>query len=86
MNLCSDCKEDFGSVSSFDAHRIGKHAYTYEQGLNMIPAVKDGRRCLSIEEMIDIEWHQDSRGAWRQPAADPDALLRLRDARRAAES
>lgn len=51
MNLCTSCGVDFGSVKAFDAHRIGKHGYTFKEGLYMDPPREDGRRCLDEEEM-----------------------------------
>jgi|SRR5579862_275311 len=63
--LCPSCSEDFASEAAFDTHRIGKHAYTFEEGLRDSPprgwkpspkdpvwtARQDGRRCLTVEEM-----------------------------------
>ena len=46
MNLCRTCGEDFGSVRAFDAHRLGRHEYLYSD------EQPDGRRCLSVEEML----------------------------------
>lgn len=51
MNLCTSCKLDFGSVSAFDAHRVGRHEYLYREGLDFDPPVYDGRRCLDEEEI-----------------------------------
>ena len=52
MNLCRSCGEDFGSVTAFDAHRVGKHTYTFAEGLKMEPPREDGRRCLAVDEML----------------------------------
>jgi hypothetical protein len=30
---------------------VGKHAYTYEEGLKTDPPREDGRRCLSVAEL-----------------------------------
>ena len=49
MNLCRTCGHDFASVRAFDAHRIGRHAYTQAEGLALDPPRKDGRRCLSAD-------------------------------------
>ena len=68
MNWCSGCREDFGSVSAFDAHRVGKHAYTYLEGLDMTPSREDGRRCLDEVELAGLGWRRDSNGRWRTPA------------------
>lgn len=59
MNLCRSCGEDFGSVSAFDAHRIGKHDYLYSD------EHPDGRRCLSVEEMESSErFTRNGRDRW----------------------
>ena len=69
MNLCTSCKEDFSSVPSFDAHRIGVHDYLYAEGLNMTPPREDGRRCLDSEEMETAGWTLDRYGRWVAPGA-----------------
>lgn len=74
MNYCRSCQQDFGSVSAFDAHRTGKHAYTLSEGLRQEPPVEDGRRCLNRNELSDLGWKQDQRGRWRTPA-DTNRLL-----------
>lgn len=51
MNLCGSCRLDFGSVAAFDAHRIGRHEYTFKEGLYLDPPREDGRRCLDEEEI-----------------------------------
>jgi hypothetical protein len=53
VNLCAACGQDFGSVELFDRHRVGRHAYTFSEGLAMAPAREDGRRCLDEQEMQD---------------------------------
>lgn len=37
MNLCRTCGHDFASIRAFDAHRIGRHAYTEAEGLELRP-------------------------------------------------
>ncbi len=75
MNECSGCRENFGSVEAFDAHRVGVHAYTFEEGLSLEPARFDGRRCLSVDEMtsgvseegVDLRvgrFVSNKRGSW----------------------
>jgi hypothetical protein len=64
VNLCRACGQDFGSVSAFDAHRVGKHAYTYDEGMGMDPPRTDGRRCLSVEEMEAAQFVRNARGRW----------------------
>ncbi len=64
MNVCGACGLDFSSVKSFDAHRVGKHAYTYSEGIRMDPMREDGRRCLRVEELEDAGMAQDARGRW----------------------
>jgi hypothetical protein len=71
LNLCVTCGLDFGSVSAFDAHRVGKHAYTFIEGMRMDPPREDGRRCLSLDELQERGWAEDSRGRWRAPTREP---------------
>jgi hypothetical protein len=77
VNLCRACREDFGSTSAFDAHRVGKHAYTYRDGLGMDPSREDGRRCLDAEELERAGWHRDKQGRWRQPMRNTAGLLAM---------
>ena len=70
-NECGACGLDFGSVNAFDAHRVGKHEYTYSQGLKLDPPQEDGRRCLDLDELETRllrdgtrEFAQNSRGQW----------------------
>ena len=73
MNLCRSCREDFGSVAAFDAHRVGKHAYLYSA------EHPDGRRCLSIEEIErDPYFVSNDRGRWSL-AADLERARELRE-------
>jgi len=64
MNLCCTCKADFASVSAFDKHRVGKHAYLYTEGLEMDPPRDDGRRCMDADEMRAAGIERDDRGRW----------------------
>jgi len=73
-NLCSPCEQDFASVTLFDAHRIGTHAYTYSEGVAMEPMREDGRRCLNTAEMRAKGWALDDRGRWSDPAAIASTL------------
>lgn len=66
MNLCRSCGEKFGSVSAFDRHRVGKHAFTFTEGLRMDPPREDWRRCLDTDELALAGWNRDSYGRWRQ--------------------
>jgi hypothetical protein len=68
VNLCRSCGEDFGSAGLFDRHRIGKHAYTFGEGLRMDPPREDGRRCLDAGEMRELGWALNGRGRWIDPA------------------
>jgi len=61
VNYCRECNQDFGSVSAFDAHRVGKHAYTVKEA-------DDGRRCLDTAELTELGWRRDKNGRWRTPA------------------
>ena len=67
LNECGSCGHDFTSLESFDAHRVGKHAYTYSEGVSMEPMREDGRRCLHAAEMTERGWTQNIRGRWLNP-------------------
>jgi hypothetical protein len=69
MNLCRTCGADFASVKAFDAHRVGKHAYTYDEGLLLEPPREDGRRCLAVSEMVAMGWVRNRSGRWVHPQA-----------------
>jgi hypothetical protein len=56
LNGCSACRRDFASLTAFDSHRVGSHAYDWS------PEREDGRRCLDVDELSD--WLQDQRGRW----------------------
>jgi hypothetical protein len=73
MNLCHACGLDFARVESFDAHRVGKHAYTFAEGASRGRC--DGRRCLLVSEIAERGWKLDSRGRWnhRPERTSPDA-------------
>jgi hypothetical protein len=74
LNLCTACGQDFGSVELFDRHRVGKHAYSFAEGLEM--GLEDGRRCLDPTEMEGAGWRLNSRGRWSDPARNPADRLR----------
>jgi hypothetical protein len=72
MNLCTTCGEDFGSVESFDAHRVGNYPQRgpseYEGSLEAWTPDK-GRRCLTVEEMESGSFQgrqfvRNGRGRW----------------------
>jgi hypothetical protein len=69
MNLCRVCGDDFASARAFDAHRIGKHAYTHVEGLQLGEPRMDGRRCLTGDEMRAAGWERDRWGRWVHPQA-----------------
>ena len=69
LNGCGSCRSDFTSLKLFDGHRIGKHGFTYSEGVAMDPMREDGRRCLSVAEMTENGWVQDAKGRWFDPAA-----------------
>jgi hypothetical protein len=62
MNLCRACNNDLGSVTAFDAHRTGRHAYSFSEGLRMDPLREDGRRCLDEDEMEARGFVKNGRG------------------------
>jgi hypothetical protein len=67
MNLCGRCREDFSSLETFDAHRVGVHEYTYLEGLDFDSPREDGRRCLDPSEMRAKGWAQNEKGRWLNP-------------------
>jgi hypothetical protein len=73
VNLCTACGQDFGSVELFDRHRVGKHAYTFAEGLDR--GLEDGRRCLDATEMQASGWRLNARNRWTDPARDPRGRL-----------
>jgi hypothetical protein len=66
-NGCRSCRQDFASISLFDAHRAGNHDFTYSEGVKMEPMREDGRRCLDADEMRAKGWTLDARGRWCNP-------------------
>jgi hypothetical protein len=78
VNVCGACGLDFVSVPAFDEHRIGTHDYTLAEGARRDPPVYDGRRCLSVAELIDAGWVQTRWDRWKLPAAlEPHLLERV---------
>jgi hypothetical protein len=72
---CRECGEVFASDSGFDKHRVGKHAYTFREGLKMDPFREDGRRCLDTDELAEKGWRKDKYNRWRTPSGGRDASL-----------
>lgn len=70
MNLCRACGEDFGSVSAFDAHRVGKHECTFSTTRLC------GRRCLTTNDLLERHWTRDGHGRWRRPSDGAPWALR----------
>jgi hypothetical protein len=68
VNLCCACQTDFASVKAFDTHRIGVHAYTFAEGLEMDPERIDGRRCADGDEMLAAGLELDTQGRWCIPS------------------
>lgn len=64
MNVCGACALDFASVRAFDAHRVGRHAYSCSEGLAMVPPREDGRRCLAVHELRDVGFDVEASGRW----------------------
>lgn len=64
LNFCRPCGQDFNGLTLFDAHRVGKHDFTYKEGLRMNPPRENGRRCLTVEEMTAKGWTLNQRGRW----------------------
>jgi hypothetical protein len=76
VNYCRSCREDFSSIANFDRHRVGKHEYTYWEGLKFDPPVEDGRRCLRTQELVGRGFRRDKYGRWSDPTRTPEARLR----------
>ena len=63
MNACTACGEDFGSVELFDRHRVGRHAYSFAEGLECSLArraalprsARDGERGLAAGSSRQME-------------------------------
>ena len=68
MNLCGACGVDFASVAAFDRHRVGRHAYSFLEGMHLEPPQEDGRRCLDEGEMRQAGMEVDARGRWHVTA------------------
>lgn len=75
MNFCRSCGRDFSSVANFDRHRVGKHEYTYSEGLKFDPPVEDGRRCLYVHELEMLGLRLDKHGRWSDPTKAAAARL-----------
>ena len=55
---CSGCRQDFASLTAFDAHRVGKHDVLFgAEHLN-------GRRCLDEDELVAKGFRLNNRGRW----------------------
>jgi hypothetical protein len=78
-NYCRRCGQDFGSLSAFDTHQVGNVQYDWS------PEREDGFRCLDVNELQELGWHQDTRERWRRPISE-SALLRIRQLRGAPET
>ena len=64
MNFCRSCRQDFSSIRAFDVHRVGRHDYSFREGLEREPSVEDGRRCLDPDELCERGLELDARGRW----------------------
>jgi hypothetical protein len=80
VNLCARCRSDFASVTAFDKHRTGVHAFTFAEGLEMDPPRIDGRRCLDEDEMLAAGLELDPRGRWRIPSDVSERMVTRRAA------
>lgn len=58
---CPECLEVFSSERAFDRHRIGPFAGPGE--------FRNGRRCLTRDEMTQAGWSVAEAGCWLQPLA-----------------
>ena len=56
-NQCPGCGELFNSNKAFDKHRVGKFGDQWQ-------GTPEGRRCLSVAEMLDKKMVQLPDGFW----------------------
>ena len=61
LNLCRSCGHEFGGLTAFDMHHVGKHEYLHDEHH------PDGRRCLSESEMLERGMYLNRQGRWSQP-------------------
>ena len=83
MTECSVCGLLFSGTAAFDAHRVGRHAYSYSEGLHMDPPREDGRRCLAADEMAIAHLELNGSGKWHLILSQKQlaSLARLRQRR-----
>ena len=65
-NQCPTCHEYFNSTKAFEQHRTGRFSGT--------------RRCLTVSEMLDKDFHKTTDDFWLCPvlAKDRERLSRIR--------
>jgi hypothetical protein len=81
MNLCRFCDQDFGSVSAFDAHRLGQYGPGDYKGELEDWSAELGRRCLTVDEIeADPRFVQNSLGRWSL-ADDLEAARLVRESK-----
>lgn len=61
-NQCPACGEYFNRTSGFNKHRIGKFDLPKEH--------IDGRRCMTIDEMVAKGMRVNSDGFWTLPGGE----------------
>jgi hypothetical protein len=77
MNECSACGQNFGSITAFDAHQIGRYPQTgpaywfdrvragwVEAGEEWKPTAHFGRRCLEEDELEADPRFSRGRNGW----------------------
>lgn len=78
MNLCSGCKQDFASISAFDAHRVGDYGPGEFKG-NLADWTRElGRRCRDIEELEGRGFVRNAHGRWTREKHRLRAAKRFR--------
>jgi hypothetical protein len=55
-SYCCCCGRDFSCDRLFERHRVGRHVYTFPEGLRLDPPRDDGRRCLDDDELRALGW------------------------------
>jgi hypothetical protein len=84
-NECGACGLDFTSLTAFDVHRVGKHGYSYSEGVKMDPMREDGRRCRTPDELKALGMTQNAAGRWSLPGPDQNARDRSWGGRKSKE-
>lgn len=80
-NWCATCGEDFGSLTGFDRHRVGRpdHLFALDCQEKGCAVECHGRRCLPSVELEEKGWRRHGRGRWRTPPGATMPVWGLRE-------